>query len=84
MSKFFWVIVLWVVIIFSYVIITAAMPVMTSITTETAETLNATSNMSNYPGMLPAVQSAPIWLYIIPGGIGVIVTVGLLRSGSRH
>lgn len=82
MNKVFWLIALWVVVIFVYLIITAAWPAITSITTMTATTLNSTSNMSNYPGMLPAVQSAPIWLYIIPAGIGVIVTVGLLRSGK--
>lgn len=80
MKKVGWVVLLWAAIILTYVILTAAMPAINSLVQMANETMVATSNMSNYPGSQEAILTAPLWIYFIPGGIGLVGTVMILKS----
>lgn len=82
LKKIFWIGVVWVAVIFTYIIMTAAMPAFLSIIETTNTTLTATSNMSNYPGLQDSIESAPLWLYLIPAGIGGIITVIILKRSE--
>ena len=79
-KKIGFVVLTWFLVSFCYIIIAAAMPAMVTITTGAATSLSATSNMSNYPGTLQVVQAAPVYLWFIPGGVGLIATVVFLKT----
>lgn len=69
----------WVCIIFAYIILTASMPVIVEMANTANTSMSATSNMSDYPGMLEATLATPLVLWFVPFIIGVIVTVGILK-----
>ncbi len=72
----------WFFTIFVYIILAAIMPAFTGITSEAATNLQATSNMTNYPGMLAGVQAAPVYVWFIPGGIAIVATIVFLKTGN--
>lgn len=80
MKKVGWVIVVWIGVIISYVILTAAMPAVNSLVQTANTTMAAASNMTNYPGTQDAILTAPLWLYFLPGGIGLVLTIIILKS----
>lgn len=69
----------WAVISILYVIIALIMPTIQDVATDTATTINASSNMSNYPGTLETVQSFPLIAWFIPGAVGIAATVYMLK-----
>jgi uncharacterized membrane protein YfcA len=76
---------MWIIVglILSYVIITLFMPVLTDVVTSTDAALIATTdNISHYTGAKEVVDWTPWALYLIPGFIGVIATVIVLRQPS--
>jgi hypothetical protein len=79
-KKMFYVAMVWFFTIFVYIILAASMPALKSITGEASTLLTATSNMSNYPGTLAAVDSAPVWLWFIPGFVSIVATVVMLKQ----
>lgn len=79
-SKIGGLIITWVVIVFLYIVLAASMPGINDIISEASAALTATSNMTNYPGTKEAIDSAPVWLWFIPGGIGFIATVVMLKK----
>lgn len=82
MNKFVWLVALWVVIVFGLLIMTAAMPAVNAIVDVSVENIEATSNTSNYPGLIAGLQSSRIWLYLLLPFGGVIATVWILKSGD--
>jgi len=82
MKKIGVLIVIWVAISLAYVIIAFMMPVLQDFTDDTATELQATSNMSDYPGTLEAVNSFPLFAWFIPGGVGIGATVWMLKKDS--
>jgi hypothetical protein len=83
-NKFVMLLIMWAVIIFGLLITTAAMPAINSIVDTSVTNIEATSNTSNYPGFIPALESSPIWLYLIFPVCGIIATVWVLKSGDRE
>lgn len=79
MSKVGSIILIWVVISMVYIIIAILMPFIQSVASSTANTINASSNMSNYPGTLETVQSFPLAAWFIPGVLGIGATVWMLK-----
>ena len=78
-GKIGWVLGIWAAILVVYVVMTASMPGINSLVQTANETLVATSNMSNYPGLQDTVESSPLWLYVIPAAVGGIATVVVLK-----
>ncbi len=70
----------WLFVIFAYVILASSYTGLVDITTEAADTMAATSNMSNYPGTYEAVSAFPVYVWFIPGGVGLIATVVFLKQ----
>jgi hypothetical protein len=62
----------------AYILMAFTMPAITAISSESAATINASANMSNFPGTIEMVNSAPVWLWFIPGLVGVVTTVIML------
>ena len=82
MKKIGILILMWASISLAYVIIAVSMPTVQSLTDNTATELQATSNMSDYPGTLEAVNSFPLFAWFIPGAVGIVVTVVMLKKDS--
>jgi len=79
-KKIGYMILMWFMISFVYVILAASMPALTQMSGEAATTMTATSNMTNYPGTMAAVQAFPVYVWFIPGGVGIIATAVFLKS----
>lgn len=79
-KKIGYIVVTWFAVVFVYIILTAAMPGITAVTGEASTLLQSTSNMTNYPGSLEVVESAPMWVWFIPGGVGIAATAVFLRQ----
>lgn len=71
---------IWLCAIGAYIILSVAYPAITGLISSAASTMSSSSNMSNYPGMLSAVEAAPVYLWFIPGGVAFIATAVLLRD----
>jgi len=82
-KKFGYIVLTWFFTIFAYVILAVSMPAFTGITTEASNSMQSTSNMTNYPGTLAAVDSAPVYIWFIPGGVAIIATIAFLRQPTE-
>ena len=82
MNKFFGIVIVVVIVIFVYLILAVTMPAINEISTAAAVSLNATSNMSNYPGTLEVVESSPWWMWALPGAVGMVVIIVMLKKGG--
>lgn len=82
MKKIGVLILIWAAVSLAYVIIAFAMPSVQDLTDNTATELQATSNMSNYPGTLEAVNAFPLFAWFIPGAVGIGATVWMLKKDS--
>ena len=63
--------------------ITAIMPVFVDFTSTANTTIFTgfnSSNVSDYPGLQPALLAAPLWIYFIPVIVGVVAVVMVLRE----
>lgn len=72
--------IMWLCIIVVYIMLAFLYPVFTDMASAGVSGLEATSNMSNYPGAKEAVQTSPLWIWFVPGGIGFIATVVIIRE----
>jgi len=82
MNKFGAVAAICVVVFLAYLIMLIVIPWLSDITLTVNTTLNATSNMSNYPGTSPFLLSIPWILWFVPGVIGIAAIVVILRVPS--
>jgi len=64
----------------AYIFLTLFMPTLVDIITTANTTMAASSNMSNYPGTAAVMVGAPLWLYFVPGAIGFVVVILILKS----
>lgn len=71
---------IWFGVIFAYIIMAAAMPAFSGLVDSTSAALQATSNMSNYPGLLSGIQASPVYVWFIPGGVGIVGSVVVLKT----
>jgi len=79
MNKVGALIVIWAFISIVYIAIAILMPTIQNVASTTATTINASSNMTNYPGTLETVQVFPLIAWFIPGGVGIAATVWMLK-----
>ena len=81
-NKFIFLFVMWLVIIGTYVVIGFFMPAINDITAVAQTELNASANMSHFPGVIEAVQMYPVFfVWFVPGLVGIILTVIELKRG---
>ena len=83
-NKFVALIVIWVIVILSYLTMAVIMPAGQELVTQAVTDLEASANMSNFPGTLGMVESSPVWIWILPGLVGVIFTVVTLKSNDER
>jgi hypothetical protein len=80
MNKILWIGITWLAVIVTYISFAVFMPAVNEISTQAAIELQATSNMSNYPGTLEVVESSGWWMWAIPGIFGIIATVLIVKK----
>ncbi len=83
MNKIGAVIVVVFVIIVLYLYLLVVMPIISDLALSANTTMNATSNMSLYPGTSGFLMSTPWILFFLPGVIGIALIVIILRQPSR-
>lgn len=81
-KKIGYILLTWFLVIFVYIILAASMPGIRSLTTETETTLQSSVNMTHFPGILEVVQTAPLWIWFIPGAVGLIATGVFLKQAD--
>jgi type II secretory pathway component PulF len=83
MNKIWGITLIFVVVVAVYIMMAVMMPAINDISTAAADSLDATSNMSNYPGTEEVVRSSGWWLWAVPGVVGIIATAVMLKKGDR-
>ena len=63
-----------------YLFLLVVMPFLSDIASTTNISLEASHNMSLYPGTAPAVLSTPWVLWFVPGFIGIVAVILILRQ----
>ena len=71
--------IIWASVIVTYLIFAFTIPMYTEIVNDTLVSYNATANMSHFPGTYAATAAAPVYLWFIPGPVGLIATVVVLK-----
>ena len=71
------------VMIIVYLFLLVIMPILTDFALTANTTMNATSNMSLYPGTSGFLMSIPWIVFFVPGVIGMALIVVILRMPSN-
>lgn len=71
-----------VVVCVAYFLVIVAVPFLAETINSANTTMAASSNMSNYPGTSEFMLSVPWLMYFVPGVIGIIVIVLILKAGN--
>lgn len=81
-QKLFMLGIVWVLVAVAYIILATMMPAINELVSTANTSLVESANMSNFPGTQEAVTSAPLWLWFIPGMVGIVVSVIMLKKGG--
>ena len=66
-------------VVLTYLILTAAMPVFVA----TSNTAASDPSMASFPSAEAALRTSPIWIYFIPGIVGIVAIAIKLRSKEK-
>ena len=80
MNKIGQVILVIVAVIALYLIMLVVMPLVSDMAITANATMDTSSNLSNYPGAAEGVMAAPWVLWFVPGCIGMILIVVILKT----
>lgn len=80
MGKIGHVIIVVAMVVAVYLLMLVVMPVVVDMSLTANSTMNASSNMSLYPGASPALIASPWVLWFVPGVIGMIAIVVILKK----
>lgn len=83
-KKLFALAIIWAAGIFAYIMLGFLMPVWLTLSSNATAAMDATANMSNFPGTKEMVQSSPVWVWFIPGSVIVVATVVMLKGKTRE
>lgn len=77
MNKIGWVAIIVALTAVSYLILMLVMPILVGVTTTVNATLAPTS--ANHPGAVEVIVATPWLMWWVPGVIGMILIVGILK-----
>lgn len=83
-NKLFALFFVWVAVIAAYIIMAATMPAINSIVQSANATIAAQGLDSDIIGVQEAISGYPLYAWFIPGIVGVIVSVIMLRQGASR
>lgn len=73
-------IMIWGGVIVGYIFLAFSMPAHSAIVNDSLTSLNASANMTNFPGTYEAVAMFPVYVWFIPFVVGMVATVIHLRE----
>ena len=76
-KKFFMLGIVWGAVILAYIVMGVSMPALRDITATASTEIG---DPAGIVGIKDAVDSAPYWLWTIPGLVGLVVTVVMLKT----
>lgn len=79
-NKFVKIFLCWVAVVIAYLFIALFMPAGRELVSTASTELDASANMTNFPGTSEFVGSSPVWIWILPGLIGFIYTAYMLKK----
>lgn len=83
MDKIWTLLIIWLFVVVAYIFIGVSLPAISDISDTTSTAMQASGNMTEQPGIQGAVESSPVWIWIIPGFVGIVSTVWLLKWQKR-
>lgn len=78
-NKIWTVLLVWVLIGVAYLIMAVSWGATQELITEASTQVAASANMSQMPGTQEAIDSSPVWFWVIPGFAGMIATVWIVK-----
>lgn len=69
--------IIWLCIVFAYIIMAFSMPALSEIVSVSSEELSPTENTTPY--VKDAVDAFPFYVWFIPGFVGIVTTVVVLK-----
>ncbi len=79
-DKFFRFVYLWGAIICAYLFLGFTMPVHNALVQRTLVEFNTSDNLSRLPGIYNAIKAYPVYVWFIPGLVGIVVTTIMLKT----
>ena len=79
MGKLGTLVIVWVFVVIAYILIGTMMPAYKEITDEVSTQIHTTANTDQQPGVVGAVESFPVYIWLIPGALGILTTVYILK-----
>lgn len=67
-------------VVLVYVFLTIIIPILADFAGTANATITASSNFTDYPGTQAVLVGAPFWIYFIPGIVGIVAIVFVLKS----
>ena len=80
MNKILWIGVTVAAVVIVYLIMLVVMPIVADFAATANTTIDASSNMSNYPGTSGFLLAIPWIMWFVPGAGGIIVVIAILKS----
>ena len=80
MNKLGKIVVVTIAVFILYLLMLVVMPFFSDMASTANTTMAASSNLTNYPGGAEGVLAAPLILWFVPGAIGMVVVVIILRQ----
>lgn len=78
-KKLITILIIWGALTLVYIMLAMLMPVITTLTAS-ANTSMASGNMTGIPGVAEATNAFPLYVWFIPGGVGIIGTIIVLKK----
>lgn len=67
-------------VIIVHLLLLVVMPILADFASTANLTMTASSDLTKYPGSAEGVLVAPWVLWFVPGALGIVIIVGILRS----
>ncbi len=80
MKKVFQMALLIIGTVFAYILFAFMIPVNVAINEQVITDLNASANMSHFPGTVSFIGSSPVWFWFIPGVVAIVWAVIILKK----
>ena len=72
--------IIWILVIFAYIILAVTMPAINDLVGVSSAALDASANMTQFPGAKEGVETFPVYVWFLPGFAGIVTTVIVLKK----
>jgi len=72
--------IIWLLTVFVYIILAVCMPAINELVGVSSAALDASANMTQFPGAKEGVETFPVYVWFLPGFAGIVTTVIVLKK----